>query len=88
MKHFTRVLWLATLNIPLLVAAAELPSRRYQLALDPAAQSVQTPPLNAEKALAEDALADKVRRNQSSRLYAGSSLDAQPKCCKIGRAHV
>lgn len=59
MKHFTRVLWLATLNIPLLVAAAELPSRRYQLALDPAAQSVQTPPLNAEKALAEDALADK-----------------------------
>lgn len=59
MKSLIRVLSLATLTVPLLVSAAELPSRRFQLAIDPAAQAVQTPVLNAEKALAEDALADK-----------------------------
>lgn len=59
MKRLTRALWLATLSIPLFVSAAELPSRRYQLSIDPGAQALQTPVLNAEKALAEDALADK-----------------------------
>ena len=59
MKRYTCGLWLAALSIPVLVMATELPSQRYQLALDPAARPVQTPVLNAEKALAEDALADK-----------------------------
>ncbi|MBK7042910.1 MAG: hypothetical protein IPH50_03925 [Rhodanobacteraceae bacterium] len=58
-SDMTRGLWLAALSIPVLVMATELPSQRYQLALDPAARPVQTPVLNAEKALAEDALADK-----------------------------
>ena len=61
MKHCIRGLWLAVLSIPLLASAAELPSRRYQLPIDPAARALQLPPLNAEKALAEDALADKGR---------------------------
>jgi hypothetical protein len=39
-----------------------LPSRRYQLPIDPSgAARCNCPPLNAEKALAEDALADKGR---------------------------
>lgn len=59
MKRLTRGLWLALLGVPLLAAAVELPSRRYQLPIDPAAQALQLPALNAEKALAEDALADK-----------------------------
>lgn len=61
MKHCIRGLWLAVLSIPLLASAAELPSRRYQLPIDPAARALQLPPLNAEKALAEDAQADKGR---------------------------
>ncbi len=61
MKHCIRGLWLAVLSIPLWVSAAELPSRRFQLPIDPAARALQLPPLNAEKALAEDALADKGR---------------------------
>ncbi|MBK6726520.1 MAG: hypothetical protein IPG63_04545 [Xanthomonadales bacterium] len=61
MKHCIRGLWLAVLSIPLLASAAELPSRRFQLPIDPAARALQLPPLNAEKALAEDALADKGR---------------------------
>ena len=59
MKHLSRGLWLALLAVPLWSAAAELPSRRYQLPIDPGAQALQTPVLNAEKALAEDARADK-----------------------------
>ena len=61
MKHCIRGLWLAVLSIPLWASAAELPSRRFQLPIDPAARALQLPPLNAEKALAEDALADKGR---------------------------
>ena len=59
MKHLARGLWLALLAVPLWSGAVELPSRRYQLPIDPGAQALQTPVLNAEKALAEDALADK-----------------------------
>ena len=43
MKRYTCGLWLAALSIPVLVMATELPSQRYQLALDPAARPVQTP---------------------------------------------
>jgi hypothetical protein len=59
MNLLLRGLCAATLTLPLLAAAAELPSRRFQLPIDPAAQALQLPVLNAEKALAEDALADK-----------------------------
>lgn len=59
MKHRSCVPWIALLAVPLWSGAAELPSRRYQLPIDPGAQAVQLPALNAEKALSEDALADK-----------------------------
>ena len=59
MNPILRGLCVATLSFPLLAAAAELPSRRFQLPIDPGAQALQTPVLNAEKALAEDAIADK-----------------------------
>lgn len=59
MNPILRGLCVATLSFPLLAAAAELPSRRFQLPIDPGALALQTPVLNAEKALAEDAVADK-----------------------------
>lgn len=59
MKRILLTLSFAASLVPLLAAAAELPSRRYQLPIDPGAQNVQTSVLNAEKALAEDAVADK-----------------------------
>lgn len=56
-----RGLLLAALSFPLLALATELPSKRFNLPIDPGARSLQTPLLNAEKALAEDASADKGR---------------------------
>ena len=61
MTVLTRGLWLALLTLPLLAGAAELPSRRYNLPIDPAAEGLQTPPLNAAKALSEDAAGGKGR---------------------------
>ncbi len=59
MNVFIRRLVLAALAFPLIALATELPSKRFNLPLDPGARSLQTPLLNAEKALAEDANADK-----------------------------
>lgn len=61
MKHPIRGLALALLFLPLSVLAAQVPSQRHGLPIDPAARGVETPALNAAKALAEDALADKGR---------------------------
>jgi hypothetical protein len=61
MSVLNRGLWLALLLVSSPLFAAKVPSQRHGLPIDPAARAVETPVVNAARALAEDALAGKGR---------------------------